>query len=409
MRENILGKYCGAVLSVSILMACGDVTPVGNTEPTLAAPLYDKVVMSRVASGSWHSCAISGVGSGVPNGTVYCWGRNNMGQLGNGAASVGDYRPNPQRVLNPSSGTGFGEGDESFLRFFRLAVGHEYSCGLADGNLFCWGGDLIGRNSTRPVLVDGDIDFRNVSGGDQHVCAIDGAGSVYCLGDNARGQLGDGSRSSSSDPTGVGGMVFTKVTAGGAHTCALTLVGTAFCWGANDFGQTGSGSALADLLDPTPVVGGHQFAEIAAGVEHTCGITFGQETYCWGNNDFGQLGTSTFGAPALAPRLVNGSHLFGTISAGLHHTCAATVDKVAYCWGVNDSGQIGTDLGLGEIQFGPDSVHTDHPFRELAAGRYHTCSTSKDLGYCWGGNGFGQVGNGGSGPNLVPQRVTGRP
>src|SRR5690606_28083840 len=120
-----------------------------------------------------------------------------------------------------------------------------------------------------------------------------------------------------SVPAPVGGQQrFAMVTAGGLHTCALTLAGEPFCWGFNDYGQLGGGSTETIPL-PTGV-GQEGFVDLSAGGLHTCGVTTAGGAFCWGDNRSGALGDDTFQDRA-TPVAVSGGHSFGRIRAGLHH------------------------------------------------------------------------------------------
>ena len=152
---------------------------------------------------------------------------------------------------------------------------------------------------------------------------------------------------------------FASIVAGGDHTCALSETGQAFCWGVDDFGQLGVGGAAQKCAppfdgliskerrrcstSPRPVAGDLRFQSLSAGPDHTCGITVDSLAYCWGDNLDGELGTSgladrcTKYVPAecsLVPVAVSGGHQFISVSAGAGTTCALTGDGALYCWGM---------------------------------------------------------------------------
>ena len=147
--------------------------------------------------------------------------------------------------------------------------------------------------------VTGGLTFKTVSAGKLHTCALDSTGQAYCWGRNSDGQLGDGSTNTSNVPVPVSGPPFIAIAAGTSHTCGLTSAGVLYCWGKNDKGQLGTGNT-ASINSPTAVAGGLQFASVSVGENHTCGVTKDPVTlspsplvYCWGDNQFGQLGDGT--------------------------------------------------------------------------------------------------------------------
>ena len=261
------------------------------------------ITFASISVGREHSCGLS------LTGTAFCWGSNSGRQLG--------FRTETYSVDTAGFVKSLGE------RFSRIAAGGLHNCAL----------------TTVP------------SGG-----ALP-AGSVLCWGLNDRGQLGTGDQVTLEPDTAVGstpltlvagGLTFDSITAGFAHTCALTSAGEAFCWGDNAHGQLGDGTTTMRLT-PVPVAGGLTFTSLSAGFYHTCGITTTNAAYCWGRNTpnsiqettGGQLGDGTTTSRAL-PTLVSGGFTFQSISAGEVSTCGVTTGGVAYCWGDNEYGQLGT-------------------------------------------------------------------
>lgn len=169
------------------------------------------------------------------------------------------------------------------------------------------------------------------------------AGNAYCWGWNLHGQLGDGTNTDRNAPVPVNaaGFSFGGISAGGGNTCGVTIAGDAYCWGLNNWGQLADGTNT-DRDTPVPVnTGGLSFGDISAGVNHTCGVTTDEDAYCWGENFGGQLGDGT-NADRNTPVAVDAGGLnFADISAGLFHTCGVTTAGDAYCWGSNSWGQLG--------------------------------------------------------------------
>lgn len=290
-----------------------------------------------------------------------------------------------------------------------------------------------------------------LSAGGSHTCAIDTGGGVQCWGNNASGQLGDGSFASRSIPARVkhlnSGMVAVvassysrscalrsngevlcwgsadwrsredgtvppqpipttvpglgpgsgvkAITLGNSHACALRNDGAVLCWGSNEYGQIGNG-ATGGVVSPTPVAGfgpGLGLA-VAAGAQQTCAIKFDQTVYCWGNNDTGALGdgsvtSRTVPWPVSMPA---GSRAIG-VSAGAGYSCAVRADGAALCWGLNFGGALGN--GTTMTSFVPDYALGAGVGAIEVDGYYaHTCVRTAATVYCWGRNNAGQIGDG---------------
>src|SRR6185312_2312339 len=303
------------------------------------APLIEAIAPGAIAAGAQHTCAVDA------RGVLWCWGRGSNGQLGPGHLVD---TPLPSQVALPA-GSG-------------------------------------------PATA--------VDGGDAHTCALvapaDGlGGQIYCFGDDTHGQLGDGRTSSRPAPglvaLGASGVRASAVSAGGGHTCAIEVDGGAWCWGRGDRGQLGLGTT-ADAPTPAPLAlpGGATAAAISAGSAHTCAIDGAGSVWCWGADDRGQLGLGATGADVTAPAAVAGLPAPATgVAAGGVHSCATLADASVWCWGGNDSGQLG------------DGTTTDRPFPAkvagatgvVTAGALHTCASAGGTVWCWGTDTSGQLGD----------------
>jgi alpha-tubulin suppressor-like RCC1 family protein len=200
-------------------------------------------------------------------------------------------------------------------------------------------------------------------------------------------------------------LLFSTVSAGGEHTCGVTTDQRAYCWGYGVRGQLGNGTTAFSTLRPTLVSGGLHFAQVSAGLYYTCGITTDDRAYCWGDNQTGQLGDGTTTSRS-KPVLVAGGRRFRHIRAGAIHTCAETPFDVAFCWGENFAGQLGDGTHTNRLT--PVRVLGGLRFRRVNAGGDHTCGvTTGDRAYCWGMNALGQLGDGTTTGRLKPVAVAG--
>jgi alpha-tubulin suppressor-like RCC1 family protein len=312
-------------------------------------PVGDTTSFVAVSAGGAHTCAVTG-GS-----AVRCWGFNLSGQLGDGTTAT--------RLTPVAVGTG--------LDLTLVESGGAYTCAVAssDSTAYCWGlggGGQLGRVAPEvcasrtgsdpcarsPAAVTGGLKLTRISAGVYHTCAITADSSAYCWGANARGQLGNGTTADSATTVPVavtGGLKFVAVSVGLDHSCALTVVGDAYCWGDNALGQLGD-TAVTGSSAPHAVESAETFSSLTTGANFTCGVTSTAAAYCWGANDGGQTGAGagdtcasgagTFPCSRL-PAPVAGGLSFVTLGAGTRHTCGITTDQVAYCWGMNDQGQLG--------------------------------------------------------------------
>ena len=246
-----------------------------------------------------------------------------------------------------------------------------------------------------PAAAAPEALVQQIAIGGDHGCALTLSGGVKCWGSNANGQVGDGSTTNRLAPVDVpdlsGGV--TTIAAGAAHTCVLTRTGSVKCWGLNDNGQLGDGSSTASVT-PVDVVGlGSGITAIAAGDSHTCALTSDGTVKCWGGNGFGQLGDGT-AIDRLMPVDVAGA-IGGVlaITAGVSHTCILVTAGGARCWGGNLFGQLGDGTASDRLQ-PVDVLGLASGVTAIVAGGFHTCALAGDGNMkCWGRNSFGQLGN----------------
>ncbi|MEM7126198.1 MAG: C13 family peptidase [Chloroflexota bacterium] len=369
----------------------GDGGAISSNVPIDGTGLISDVL--TISTGGTHSCAIKSGGG------VYCWGGNDRAQLGDGTKSG---RSTPVSVNNLSSGTS------------TIDLGTNHTCALTiAGSLLCWGDNIYGQlgdgtktDRTVPSPVNSlSTGVTALSVGGDHACALTSAGGVKCWGRNSDGQLGDGTSESRTVPTDVNGLTsgVASIWVGVRHTCALLNAGGAKCWGYNNFGQLGDGSTT-DSFTPVDVNGlDEEVLALSLGWSYTCALMNSGGVNCWGANSSGQLGdgtTDTRGEPRDVSGLSSGMN---AISAGDYHVCANSNEGLLYCWGSNQYGQIGDATGTAN-HFVPFEVTSlSSPPLAISSGVDHTCAVvhSSDDGdessghvTCWGDDRFGQLGTG---------------
>jgi alpha-tubulin suppressor-like RCC1 family protein len=365
--------------------------PAPEGAPALARDIDDAVA---VTAGIGFACAAR------DGGAVECWGRNDVGQLGDGRNGA---RRNPAPVPGVSGAV-------------SVVAGFEHACAVTRrGEVWCWGGGTKGQlgdgrrnNRRRATAVPGISDAVEVAVGKAHTCVRRQGGAVLCWGDNEFGQTGaDVSRAVSERPVSVPNLRDAAgITAGGAHSCAVRRGGQAVCWGQNQSGQLGNGAGAAELSTsrPTPVAvsGLPDAAEIVAGQNHSCARKRTGAVVCWGNNDFGQLGSGTMSTWTTRTPVKD---ITGAIDlgSGVAHSCAATSSGVVRCWGDNAANQTGH--AQGKLHRVPVPAAGISNVREVAPGGNHTCARRHDgRVVCWGSDEDGQLGHGGT--SHEPRPVT---
>lgn len=336
--------------------------------------LAGKLVTSMFAAQN-HNCAIAA-------GDVYCWGRNNYGQLGNNSTTNSSK---PVKVSGPwTAGTVTEIGGTSYV-----------SCAIAAGKIYCWGYNgfgSVGVNTTTttykvPTLVattasglPSTYTATTLTSGSRsaNMCAI-ANGKAYCWGPNKAGQIGNNTTPDSTiykAPTAVytGGVLSGKTVIAiaqdgysevtdtpapptpppHAHVCAVATDssganGRVYCWGENNAGQLGNNSTT-DVKAPTAVttsgvLSGKTMVDVVAGIQHTCALTSEGKVSCWGENGSGQIGDGTNTDRKVPTAVYEQAGILlnaqaTSIGGGANRGCAI-VNQRSYCWGLNSNGQIG--------------------------------------------------------------------
>ena len=184
-----------------------------------------------------------------------------------------------------------------------------------------------------PVAVAGGLRFRQLSAGFSATCGVTTDNLAFCWGDNARGELGDGTTTDRLTRVPVaGGLHFRQVETTFQRTSGVTLDNRPFCWGDNSQFQLGDGTKIIRLT-PVAVASSLPFRQVAPGYTHTCGVTTDNRAFCWGTNQHGELGNSRKGFRRARPALVTGALQFRQVDASRDYSCAVTTDDRAFCWG----------------------------------------------------------------------------
>jgi alpha-tubulin suppressor-like RCC1 family protein len=365
-----------------------------GTRETRFAPVPVLTGVSEVSVGlDMNVCAT------LLSGAVSCWGLNNDGALGRGF----------DRVLTPTVVAGA-------PGFTTLAsnYGAPSMCGVTSaGAVRCWGYnniDAFGASTANqinetPVGGGQGLTLRNLSGGAYHACGTTAANQAYCWGANWYGTHGSGNGNwTGNTPVAVtGGLAFSKVDAGVDHSCGITTTGQGYCWGRGDNGAIGDGSTSGNMLSPSAVSGGLTWTDITSGSGHSCAVAVGGAAYCWGLNNLGQLGNGTT-SNSSTPTLVSGGLTFSRVEAGLSFTCGLLVDGRVACWGHGADGRLGN--GATTTRTTPTLISSTLSFTKLEVMWERACAlTAAGELYCWGLNHSGQLGTENTISALSPVRI----
>ena len=319
----------------------GDGTNVDRLTPVQIGISTDWKVVS---AGGEHTIALKSGGS------LWAWGKNNHGQLGDG---TNVDRRMPVQIGTSTDWTAISAGDSHTLAL------------KSDGSLWAWGGNGYGQlgdgtntDSRIPVRMGIDTDWTAISAGDSHTLALKSDGSLWAWGINSVGELGNGKKGpgeNSSDPVRVGtDLNWRAISANGSHSLALKSDGSLWAWGWNGYGQLGDGTTVSRSV-PVRVGNDANWAMISIGVRHSLALKSDGSLWAWGDNYYGQLGDGNSGPDekSTTPVRIETGSIFALISAGNSHSLALKPDGSLWAWGDNYYGQLGDgNIGDGDSRWG---------------------------------------------------------
>jgi len=351
-----------------------------------------------IAGGAHHYLALKA------DGTVWSWGDNSSGQLGDGTTTL---RPAPVRVAGISN-------------VVRVAAGENFSIAMqADGAVWSWGDNTFGQLGDGTIIAHSlPARMTNLTGvadivcGGWHGLALRSDGTLWAWGRNESGQLGDGTVLNRSLPVliSAGGPVM-SIGAGQSHSLVARNDGSVWAWGLNASGQLGDGTTN-DRSSPVQVTNLTEVVSVDAGNNHSVALTVGGVVWIWGDNQFGQIGNGT-NAPAYLPVALASSGFFIAVQAGASHTVALGRDGSTIAWGNNSSGQLGdgtTDDRWSPVTTlaGPNAANdivTSEPSRMAVGSEFSVVVGWDGIVWTWGRNDVGQLGDGTVIPKIVPRRL----
>ncbi|MFN3827132.1 MAG: hypothetical protein ACK4NR_05835 [Micavibrio sp.] len=351
--------------------------------------------MEKITPGFRQTCGIKS------DDTLWCWGRESYGEIGNGADTADQLVPVQIGVDT----------------WKDISAGFFNTCGIkADDTLWCWGRDVSGSIGNGAVAGDQNVPYqvgvdlwKSVSVGffgnftlSSHVCAIRSDDTLWCWGENQNGQIGNGNTTDQTAPVQIGVDLWQKISTGASYSCGIKADGSLWCWGFGSSGRLGTGNT-ASVSVPTAVLGGYSWSSVSLSTESigaaTCGIRDDNSLYCWGSDDDGVMRDGILGSNELQPVLVDSAtdHQFVSV-VGMGSVCSLKDNGPITCWGSKDNdGNHTTNRDTG-MTLGP--VASNDEWKQVFTGGDDSntgvsCGIKQDdTLWCWTAGGTDVVPNG---------------
>lgn len=330
------------------------------------------------------------------DGTLWAWGYNGAGGLGDGTDIDQTV---PIRIGTDSN-------------WVSMASGFLFSLGLkADGTLWAWGYNDVGRlgngnttNSFIPIQIGVENNWTAISVGLNHSLALKANGTLWAWGDNSYGQLGDGTTNNSMIPIQIGNSNnWTSISAGVAHSTALKADGTLWTWGDNSTYELGDGTNIKSLY-PIQITNANNWVAISSGGSHNLAIKSDGTLWSWGYNLSGQVGDGT-AISKTVPTQIGVSNNWVSVSGGSVHSLAVQADGSIWSWGYNADGSLGDGTIINKSN--PSQIGLSRSeLLNVVCGLSHSLALKSDgTLWAWGLNDYGQLGNGSLNSSNTPIQI----
>jgi alpha-tubulin suppressor-like RCC1 family protein len=355
----------------------------------------------QLTAGNYHTCALRS------DNRVYCWGRDDVGQLGI-PPKVACQTGGPVNCINQPT--------YNRVSATQIDAGFDHTCSIFNFKATCWGLSNMGQDgyaygdtsANGPIPVSGNLNFTRISAGGNATCGVVNQLAMYCWGDMPPNQ-------NSGTPTPqqlyVSATPIATLAVGSQYACAMTQGTVVNCFGMNQIGQAAAPPFTPTYINgqfinmpnivinpPGPPLQLGPVANVYTQALYTCVVLTNAAAQCFGINSDGELGNGASGPGtwSFTPQPVGSGIAFasapGSFSTGLTHACAIDTSGAAWCWGSGIYGELGN--GTSGVFPTPQRVSGNHVFRLIAAGSQHTCAVDTvNQIYCWGATTSGQLGN----------------
>jgi len=349
-----------------------------------ALSIWTQVAVGGLGISSAHVMAIQSPG------TLWSWGLNSFGQLGNNSTTfIPVYSPVQVGTLST---------------WTQVACGYNYTAAIqSPGTLWTWGLNSSGQlglntpttnNASSPVQIGAVNYWTQVAAGAGHIVAIQSPGTLWSWGNNTQGQLGLSDTTNRSSPVQIGSSsLWTQVACGPYFTTALQTPGTLWAWGNNSFGQLGTSNQV-NISSPVQVGALSLWTQISCGYTFTTALQTPGSLWVWGNNSFGQLGLSDV-THRSSPVQVGSLNTWTQTVGGFNDTVAIASPGTLYAWGSNSYGQLGAYTAIANGRSSPAQISSPATasWRAVVSGaNFVSAIQTNGTLWAWGDNQFGQLG-----------------